>query len=35
MLFGDPRVPAIRAMASTTCWPLMPWSTSIANSSRV
>ena len=30
-----PRVPAIRAIASTTCSPLMPWSTSIASASRV
>jgi hypothetical protein len=33
--FGAPRSAAIRIIASTTCSPLMPWSTSIASASRV
>ena len=32
---GAPRVIAIRAIAWTTCSPLMPWSTSITSASRV
>ena len=35
MVLGAPRIDEIRAIASTTCSPLMPWSTSIARASRV
>jgi hypothetical protein len=35
MVLGVPRIDEIRVIASTTCSPVIPWSTSIAKASRV